>query len=79
MPIGILECVLNGLGGGGVGGLAGQVGVLGDGDFGLVFVQEGEFFGGEGPGWGLGFGFDGVDFAGGVDGDGAPVGVEGGG
>jgi hypothetical protein len=34
-------------------------------------VQEGDFFGGEGSGRALGFGFDGVDLADRVDGDGA--------
>jgi hypothetical protein len=33
---------------------------------GQALLQEGDFFGGEGPEWGLGLGFDGVDFAGGL-------------
>lgn len=38
---------------------------------GREFVQEGDVFGSECSGWVLGLGFDGVDFAGGVDGEGA--------
>ncbi|WP_020389694.1 hypothetical protein [Kribbella catacumbae] len=38
---------------------------------GQAFVQVGDFFGREGTGWVLGLGFDGVDFADGVDGGGA--------
>jgi len=50
---------------------AGEIGLYGVIVGGQASVQQGDFFGGEGPGWVLGFGFDGVDFADGVDGDGA--------
>jgi hypothetical protein len=36
-----------------------------------AFAEQGDFLGGEGAGWVIGWGFDGVDFADGVDGDGA--------
>ncbi|WP_371400659.1 hypothetical protein OHA10_22025 [Kribbella sp. NBC_00662] len=57
-------------------GLAAPVSGLADQTFagwpgGQAPVQESDFFGRERSGWVLGFGFDGVDFAGGVRGAGA--------
>ncbi|RZU16368.1 hypothetical protein EV645_3925 [Kribbella rubisoli] len=51
------------------GGEVGEVGFVGSFVCGEAFAEEGDFFAGEGAGWVLGWGFDGVDFADGVDGE----------